>query len=94
MDDKGLSKKRWTKKQSIQWVIDQLDKSVVQEVKPECSANINYDKRQGDKHLVWCEMCGHVYDSVYGDVYPNFPKYGKEKKNHGKGWERKFSRRN
>jgi len=94
MDDKGFSKNKWTKGQSIQWVIDQLDKSVVQEVKPEGSANINYDKRLGDKHLVWCEVCGHVYDSVYGDVYPNFPKYGKEKKNHGKGCERKFSRRN
>tara|TARA_R100001463_G_scaffold14733_1_gene38653 strand:+ start:7217 stop:7492 length:276 start_codon:yes stop_codon:yes gene_type:complete len=85
---------KWKKKESIQWVIDQMDKSVVQEVKPEGSANVNYDKNLGDKHLVWCGKCGYVYDEVYGELYPNFPKYGKEQKNHEEKCERQFTRRN
>lgn len=86
--------KKWTKRQSIQWVIDQLDKSVVQEVKPDGVSSINYDKSLGDKHLVWCGLCNHVYDKVYGDIYPNFPKYGKERYDHKKECERTFTRRN
>ena len=41
----GTERRRngWTKKESIQWVIDQLNKSVVQEVKPEGKSCINYD---------------------------------------------------
>tara|TARA_R100000742_G_scaffold4277_1_gene1623 strand:+ start:1013 stop:1261 length:249 start_codon:yes stop_codon:yes gene_type:complete len=77
-------KRRWTKGRSIQWVIDQMEKSVVQEVKPYGRANVNYDKRLGDKHLVWCSKCGNVYDRVYGDIYPDFPRYGKEKQDHDK----------
>ena len=73
---------KWNKRRSIQWVIDQLDKSVVQEVKPDGISSINYDKKLGDKHLVWCSKCNNIYDRVYGDVYPDFPKYGKEKKDH------------
>ena len=85
---------KWNKKKSIQWVIDQMDKSVVQEVKPEGTANINYDKSLGDKHLVWCGKCHCVYDEVYGDIYPDFPKYGKEQKDHNVKCERRFTRRN
>jgi len=92
----GTERRRngWTKKESIQWVIDQLNKSVVQEVKPEGKSSINYDKSLGDKHLVWCKKCGNVYDYVYGDVLPDFPKYGKERRDHEKGCKRKFTRRN
>jgi hypothetical protein len=86
--------KKWTKRLSIQWVLDQLNKSVVQEVKPDGVASINYDKSLGDKHLVWCKGCGNVYDKVYGDVYPNFPKYGKEREDHEEGCKRQFTRRN
>jgi hypothetical protein len=81
-------KKYFKTKDSIQWVIDQLSKSGIQEVKPEGEGSINYDKNLGDKHLVWCEKCGNVWDRVYGDLYPDFPKYGKERKDHEKncGW--------
>jgi len=75
-------KRKWNEGDSIQWVIDQMTKSVVQEVKPDGYANINYDKNLGDKHLVWCGRCGYVYDQLYGDSYPNFPKFGKERKDH------------
>ena len=75
-------KKYYSKKKSIQWVIDQLEKVWVTEVKPQGEGSINYDKNLGDKHLVWCEKCGNVWDRVYGDIYPNFPKYGKKRKDH------------
>ena len=80
MDGKRIS--RWTEQDSIQWVIDQLEKSVVQEVKPEGICNLNYDKSLADKHLVWCGICGMVYDRVYKDIYPDFPKLGKERYDH------------
>jgi hypothetical protein len=90
MDGKG----KWKKEKSIQWVIDQLTKSVVQEVKPEGYGNINYDKNLGDKHLVWCSKCNYIYDAVYGDIHPNFPKYGKRRKDHNGKCEKTFTRRN
>lgn len=77
------SRRKWKKEDSIQWVIDQYG-SVIQDVKPNGCSTINYDKNLGDKHLVWCSKCGHVYDRVYGDIYPDFPKLGKEKKDHAK----------
>ena len=85
---------KWSKADSIQWVLDQLDKSVVQEVKPDGKLSINYDKSLADKHLVWCGICGDVYDSVYGDIYPDFPKIGKERIDHDKNCKRTLIRRN
>ena len=79
MDGKRRS---WNKRQSIQWVIDQMEKSVVQDVKPEGISSLNYDKSLADKHLVYCARCSLVYDRVYGDIYPDFPKYGKERHDH------------
>lgn len=87
-------KGKWSTKNSIQWVIDQLAKSVVQEVKPDGYSNINYDKNLGDKHLVWCSKCGNVYDYIYGGIYPDFPKYGKERRDHDEKCQRQFTRRN
>lgn len=71
----------WRIEDSIQWAIDQY-MGVVQEVKPQGEHTINYDKNLGDKHLVFCGVCECVWDRVYNETYPDFPRYGKERKDH------------
>ena len=48
-------KKQWTIDDSIQWVIDALDNTVVEKKDRE---NHKYDEVRADQDLSWCPTCG------------------------------------
>ena len=47
-------KKQWTANDSIQWVIDALDNTVVEKKDRE---NHKYDEVRADLDLKWCPLC-------------------------------------
>jgi hypothetical protein len=50
----GLLKKEWTEDDSILWVIEALDNSVVEKRFRE---NHKYDEIRADNDLSWCPIC-------------------------------------
>jgi len=67
-------KKKWSVNDSIQWVIDALDNSVVEKKDRE---NHKYDEVRADFNLKWCPLCECKWEISYG--LPLTKSYGKEK---------------
>jgi len=59
-------KKEWTEDDSILWVIEALDNSVVEKRFRE---NHKYDEIRADKDLSWCPICRCKWELFEGNVW-------------------------